>query len=209
MLTNPWISSLPKKVPYSLHQLTSNGASWETSLVSQFSQQATSKATNSLKTIRLSKEQLSSLGTNRRKLTRALSAISQQGRKEQYLRTTKTWCYSTQTLPSRNLLSSKRKLQLQRKIHPSRDPVQLARAQENRSVKEKSKINNSRQSKSMCQRPCLRTNLILRSKPDPGSTVIKYDCICWIIWFNRFFTQSEKSAGMPPLLCTTNYTWQK
>ena len=149
------------------------------------------------------------LRLSRRKLIRALSAISQQGRKGPCLRMIKTLCYSIQTLPSKKLPRSKRKLQLLRKTHPSRGPVQLARALENRSVKEKSKINNSKLSKSMCRRPCWRTNLILRSRPDPGSTVIKYDYICWIIWFDWFFTQSEKSAAMPSLLCTTNYTYQK
>ena len=209
MPTNPWISSLPKKVLYSLHQLTSNGASKEMYLVSQFSQPAISKATSSNQATQLSRGQLFSLGTNRRKPIRALSATSQQGRKEPCLRTIKTLCYSTQTLLSKKLLRSSKKVQLLRKIHPSRGPVQLARALESRSVREKSKINNSKQSKSMCRRPCCRTNLILRSKADPGSTVIKYDCICWIIWFDWFFTQSEKSAAMPSLLCTTNYTYQK
>ena len=209
MPTNPWISSLPNKVLYSLHQLTSSGASKETYLVSQFSQLAISKATNSSQTTQLSRGQLFSLGTNRRKPIRALCATSLQGRKEPYLRTIKTLCYSTQTLPSKKLLRSKRKVQLLRKIHPSRGPVQPAKALESRSVKEKSKINNSKLSKSMCRRPCLRTNLILRSKADPGSTVIKYDCICWIIWFDWFFTRSEKSAAMPSLLCSTNYTYQK
>ena len=146
--------------------------------MSQSSQQAISKATNSSQTIQLSREQLFSLGTNRRKPIRAHSAISQQGRKEQYLRMIKTLCYSIQTLPSKKLPRSKRKLQLLRKTHPRRGLVQLARALGNRSVKEKSKINNSKLSKSMCRRPCWRTNLILRSKPDPGSTVIKYDHIC-------------------------------
>ena len=147
--------------------------------MSRFSQPATSKATNSSsKTIQLSREQLFSLGINRRKPTRPLSATSQQGRKEPSRRTIKTLCYSIQTMPSKKLLRSKTKVLLLRKTHPSRGPVQLARALESPSVKEKSKINNSKQSKSMCRRPCWRTNLILRSRPDPGSTVIKYDYIC-------------------------------